>query len=640
MRQGFRLDINGLRAYAVLAVVLYHFGVAGFSGGFVGVDVFFVISGFLMYSIISRDLTEQRFSYKGFFLARARRIFPALAVLCVVLLVLGWFFLMPKEYQQLGRHVRESLLFSSNVRYFNEAGYFDVASQNKWLLHTWSLSVEWQFYLLLPLLMALLYKLRASRALLGAALLTCGALSLGYCLWLTPNNPSQAFYLLPTRAWEMLAGAMVAHWGTSLKASTARLVEVFGLGAIASAVVLFDHKTLWPSGFALLPVVGAMFVLIAARTDSLLTGNAAAQWLGTRSYSIYLWHWPVVVALAYVGRLENGLWVSAGVLGSIVLGALSYQWVEVPSQKWLGRVRPRTAFIALLCVFLGLAVAAQIVRRSGFAERLPEAIKAIDQARHNANPRLDECLDAASKCVYGQGPLQLVLVGDSHADAVVTAVADSVAGSVLFRGESGCPIAFGLKSPAKDQDCEDLNRSLEQEIQALPKEVPLLMIDHTSGHLAFAKLGAEANDFYFSKSTSLITQGFLDEFAEHYVDTLCRMAQTREVYVLRPIPNMPVDVPTALGRSLLLTGKIEPVSLSLTQYAKSHALTLKMQDQAAAQCGVKLLETTPYLCGAERCDAQQEGVVLYRDNNHLTEAGNKKLLPLFKEVFGQTPAAN
>ena len=153
--QEFRQDINGLRAWAVMAVVLYHFGVAGISGGFAGVDVFFVISGYLMCGIIIGGIERNDFSVWRFYLARARRIFPALVVLCVVALIFGWFFLMPEEYKQLGKHARESLTFSSNLRYFDESGYFDVASQEKWLLHTWSLSVEWQFYLLLPLALML-----------------------------------------------------------------------------------------------------------------------------------------------------------------------------------------------------------------------------------------------------------------------------------------------------------------------------------------------------------------------------------------------------------------------------------------------------------------------------------------------------
>lgn len=163
-KSGFLKEINGLRAWAVTLVVLYHFGVPGFSGGFVGVDIFFVISGFLMTKIIGRGLEASNFSIWTFYLARAKRIIPALLILCVVLLALGWFVLPPQDYRSLGTHILTSALFVSNIQYWREAGYFDAASHDKWLLHTWSLSVEWQFYLLLPLLLWCIWRLWPGRA--------------------------------------------------------------------------------------------------------------------------------------------------------------------------------------------------------------------------------------------------------------------------------------------------------------------------------------------------------------------------------------------------------------------------------------------------------------------------------------------
>ena len=216
-RKSFRPDINGLRAWAVVAVVLYHFGVPGVSAGFAGVDVFFVISGYLMCSIIVTGLVRDDFSIWSFYLARAKRIFPALVVLCAVTLMIGWFLLMPREYQQLGRHARESLTFSSNLRYFHEAGYFDVASGEKWLLHTWSLSVEWQFYILLPLVLLLAWKFLPKRGVLIGTLVAIFACSLTWCLWRTPLAPNEAFYTIQARAWEMLAGGLVFMTGHQLR---------------------------------------------------------------------------------------------------------------------------------------------------------------------------------------------------------------------------------------------------------------------------------------------------------------------------------------------------------------------------------------------------------------------------------------
>lgn len=217
--EGFRTDINGLRAWAVVAVVLYHFGVPGFAGGFAGVDVFFVLSGFLMAGIVIGGVEVGRFSLGGFYLARARRILPALLVLVLAVLVVGWFLLMPSDYQTLGRHARESVFFTSNLRYLAESGYFDASSHEKWLLHTWSLSVEWQFYLIYPLVLAGLARLRPGRAVLLGAHVVVLLGSFALCQFLTATKPSQAFFLLQARAWELLLGGLVFLAGERLTLS-------------------------------------------------------------------------------------------------------------------------------------------------------------------------------------------------------------------------------------------------------------------------------------------------------------------------------------------------------------------------------------------------------------------------------------
>lgn len=209
----FRPDIAGLRAWALLAVVLFHFNIPGFGGGFVGVDIFFAISGYLMTQIILRGLEGERFSIWGFYLARARRIVPALLVLCAVLLTLGWFVLPASDYRPLGMHALTSVMFASNIQYWREAGYFDSASHDKWLLHTWSLSVEWQFYLVLPLLLWGVWKLWPGRLSAARVLIAVLLVSFALSVWLTSQKPEAAFFLLPTRAWEMLAGALVALYG-------------------------------------------------------------------------------------------------------------------------------------------------------------------------------------------------------------------------------------------------------------------------------------------------------------------------------------------------------------------------------------------------------------------------------------------
>jgi peptidoglycan/LPS O-acetylase OafA/YrhL len=212
----FRKDINGLRAIAVIAVVLFHFNASWMPGRFAGVDVFFVISGFLMTGIIFRGIEQESFSVLKFYVARANRIIPALAVLCLVMLVFGWFYLAPLDFKALGKHVSNSMFFLSNITYSRESGYFDASSHEKWLLHTWSLSVEWQFYIIYPLVLVALRKFMPLKA-MKMVILFGTAFSFILCVFATYKWPNPAYYLLPTRAWEMMIGGVAYIYPFAIK---------------------------------------------------------------------------------------------------------------------------------------------------------------------------------------------------------------------------------------------------------------------------------------------------------------------------------------------------------------------------------------------------------------------------------------
>lgn len=326
----FRSDINGLRAIAVAVVVLFHFGVRGIGGGFVGVDIFFVISGFLMTGIIIGRHAAGRFSVRQFYMDRVRRIVPALTVLCLFLIALGYIILPPDEYRLLGKHVAGSVAFVSNIFYWAETGYFDPESQTKWLLHTWSLSVEAQFYLLYPLFLVLILKLRARSA---QRLLVVGAAAASFflCIISSLKWPTAAFYLLPMRAWELLVGGLVCLFplkaGPRIRAS----IAIGGLLLLAFSALWLSRDDLWPGWLALLPVLGTAAVIAAECVDLVALNNPVFQFLGRISYSIYLWHWPLVVAANYYGK-PGPMMETIAVLISILLGWASYRYVEQPAR--------------------------------------------------------------------------------------------------------------------------------------------------------------------------------------------------------------------------------------------------------------------------------------------------------------------
>ncbi|MFT3812152.1 MAG: acyltransferase family protein [Acidovorax sp.] len=424
----FRTDINGLRAIALIGVVIFHFWKPILPGGFAGVDVFFVISGFLMTSIIFRGLEQESFRIFDFYLARARRIIPALTVLCAVLLLAGWFYLHPMDFGVLGKHALGSLSFLSNVVYLKEVGYFDEASKEKWLLHTWSLSVEWQFYIIYPIVLVILKKLFNLRSL--RSFLIIGTItSLMLSIYATQHWPSSSFFLLPTRAWEMLAGGLAFLYPMQLSISAKKWMEASGIGLILLTYLGLSESTPWPGYWALLPVAGALLVIAADREHSWITGNASLQWLGMTSYSAYLWHWPLAVWLNYSGNEKNPAWVVAGIGISVGLGALSFYLVE--SRRNWGRASHAVASWVgpnLGRLFVVTAAASALVTyKEGFTSRLsPEYLRITEQQvmprRNNGYCFYDfnndaelEISNKVAKCSLGAPgrPARVLLFGDS-----------------------------------------------------------------------------------------------------------------------------------------------------------------------------------------------------------------------------------
>jgi peptidoglycan/LPS O-acetylase OafA/YrhL len=333
----FRKDVNGLRAIAVIAVVLFHFNSSWMPGGFAGVDVFFVISGFLMTGIIFKGIERESFSILDFYVARANRIIPALAALCLVLLIFGWFSLSPFDYKKLGMNVASSMGFLSNVFYWIDSGYFDEASQEKWLLHTWSLSVEWQFYIIYPLVLVVMRKFMSLNAMKVTVLLGT-VLGFILCVIATYKWHTPAYFLLPTRAWEMMIGGVAFLYPFKLQEKNKRYIEWLGLALIICSYALISKSSPWPGYLAIFPVLGSFLILQSQRNDSYVTSNVVFQKIGAWSYSIYLWHWPLVVAIYYYSL--NDEFIYFGIALSVLLGFLSNKYIE--------KIRFRNNFGSLL----------------------------------------------------------------------------------------------------------------------------------------------------------------------------------------------------------------------------------------------------------------------------------------------------
>lgn len=634
----FRADINGLRAIAVISVVLFHFGVSGFSGGFVGVDVFFVISGFLMTGIIVRGVNKDQFKFASFYLARARRIIPALFFLVLVLLAIGWLYLSPMDYALLGREVDKSLLFLSNNYYFKRSGYFDPDSHERLLLHTWSLSVEWQFYILYPVV--LFFVAKVAKRLLLASILVLFFASFFYSVFKSYADPSYAFYMLPSRTWEMLLGGII--YFASVKETT-KINKIWchylGVLLIATSVFIYSSATVWPGVAALLPTMGAALVIFSGK-NSIFTSNQVFQKIGDWSYSIYLWHWPLVVYLALFDVKHTFLVVSSLILFSIVLGAFSYYLIENPIRKYFTSLRPWLALLLILLpVALALGAAKSLRDNKGFVERLPEDMFFIfNQANHKFH-EMHECHKnrGENDCMYGSGDLGVIVTGDSHAMSLVGSIAKAMEGrQVLDWTDGGCPTILGVtlkdKNPSR---CNDFLSPRYERLSEYPG-VPILVANRFSYHLIGGNEKTSripAPKLYLSKPYNEFSEYYTNEMYKGYVETLCTLAKNNPVYLFKPTPELKLNVPNIMGRSLLVTGKEKRVSVSLQEYEERNQVALRLLDEAANKCNITLLDPIPYLCDGHRCYGDIDGLPTYFDDDHLNPRGSDLLKPLFEKVL-------
>lgn len=643
----------------MIAVILYHFGIPGFAGGFVGVDVFFVISGFLMTGIIVEGLTENqgRFGLLQFYLARAKRLVPALAVLCAVLLLLGWFYLLQADYATLSKHALSALGFYSNLQFLSEAGYFDAASYDKWLLHTWSLSVEWQFYLAFPLILVATWKVSPNRSALLEVILLLLLCSLTLSIFLSAENKTAAFYSFQTRAWELLAGSLLFMLGNKphFAGACRNAIELTGFALIIASLVLFDASVDWPGWRALVPVTGTLLVLLAARQTSILTNSRVAQWVGDSSYSLYLWHWPIVAALANYELRDNRIAIAIGIVLTFTLGRLSYRWVEQKSRRALGSLAPVYSMASLLLAISLVVVPSLLIKTyEGLPDRgLPERARDILAQATNKNPRMGEChvagLTPVPECHYGGDKLGVIVLGDSHASSIMRSVEKALPDKNLYVLDwslASCLTIRDIKiinSP--DFRCAEFLTHALTRLNTIPHNVPVIILNRATAYI----FGPNEPDrqgevpvpaVYTQTPYATRTPQYLQEMRDGIINTACEFAKDRPVYLLRPIPELKIDVPKTMVRRSMIPGKDTVVSVSLNEYRERNAFVWEAQNAARDKCGVKILDPTTYLCRNERCTGSRAGLPIYYDDDHLNERGGEILVPMFQTIFSGESTSN
>lgn len=448
----YRPDIDGLRALAILPVVWFHSGLPGLPGGFTGVDTFFVISGYLITLIIHREVASGTFRFARFYERRVRRIAPALLLVMTATTIAAFALLLPLELERFGASAISALAMASNMYFWRAGGYFALAEWTTPLLHTWSLSVEEQFYLLFPAL--LLLSERARKTKLAVAALGLGSLAVSVIA--TQTSPAAAFYLLPSRGWELMIGASLAVGLVSIPERFRSLAGVAGIALLVAAALLMSERDPFPGWRALLPTIGAALVIGAgpATVSGRMLSLAPLVYVGKISYSLYLWHWPVFVFLRhYHASMDLPLaWSIAGMAASFALAALTYVLIERPARDRSVPYRTVLLFSAAAALTIALMCAAAALR-AGLPGRLPDKVVQLAAQRDALAPLSRPCnrvpFELAHKhCRIGAPGRPTVMVwGDSHAATISEAAAMATGQPGVVVAQGGCAPTGGWTNP-------------------------------------------------------------------------------------------------------------------------------------------------------------------------------------------------
>lgn len=639
-----RNDINFLRAIAVILVVLYHFNIQGFSLGFIGVDIFFVISGFLMTKIIIEKLDSNTLNLFQFYKSRAIRLIPALFVMCLVVFIVGWFFLFNHEFETLSKHIFSSINFFSNFTYWKESGYFDIAAKEKILLHTWSLSLEWQFYLIYPILLYFAFNNKKSILDIFYFLGFLTVLSLTSLFYISTIDPTANFYLLPSRAWEFIAGGIIYIISKNNKFKKNNLLTILGY-SILSFSILFSFDTLWPSYVTLIPIIGTALIILC-QSNYTLYSNKIINLIGLASYSIYLWHWPIVYIINKIENTNNII-ICISILLSFLIGIISYKLIEIPVKNHLNKKSNKTVIIYyFLCV--GLLSFITFLGCISFFPNNPkqkkvESILAIDYSK---TYRRDECLvfpgENFRHCDYGHGDLKFLVVGDSHSNAMLLAINNAIFPEnikVKAWSVARCSPIKDLKN-IKDPKyiCGQLMDTISKEIDAYPSNIPLFIISALNlpyhGHLIYDKDNKKPY-YYINKPHDSYNNHLYNDITESYVNKICELSKNRNVFIFRPTPEFPYKVPTELANRVM-KGNYADLSIPITDYQKRNQLSWIAQDMAKQKCkNIEILDLNPYLCDKEQCFASKNLLPLYSDNYHISQYGADLVEPFFKDVISK-----
>ncbi|MBB3189388.1 acyltransferase family protein [Halomonas cerina] len=650
----YRPEVDGLRAVAVIPVILFHAGLDAWSGGFVGVDIFFVVSGYLITGIIYNEIRQGNFSIIKFYERRARRILPALFFVSLTCLAIAWIWMLPKEFSKLSESLVAVNLFVSNIYFWQDVDYFAGPADMQPFLHTWSLAVEEQFYLFFPLVMLVLGMLR--RHYLLVMVFLAFLLSLILAEYGARNHPAANFYLLPTRAWELMAGALIAIGLHERELKLPRAIHdggaFLGLGMILYSIFLFDESTPFPSLWALIPVLGAALVILFARHDNAAGKLLAAKpvvGIGLISYSAYLWHQPVFVFARErsFGALSQSDFLLLSLL-SLILAYFSWRFVEQPfrDKRNFSRATIFSGALAGTVCFIGIGLYGTYTQ--GIPWRLNAAVAQVADVRNDRHLQSEGCQSMPGRvipieeaCEYnGEYMDKVVVWGDSQATPLVGPVAERAKdlglGVKQFVYTNCLPVAGYTRSD--EPECGSFNEDamnymvdndhvkLVVMLGRYPLQFEGETFDNREGGIE------EDNTVYavpFDKAKTvdpaMMTNRvpLVGERIQQTVNTL--VSDGKKVVLIYPVPEVGWDVPFTLAKEMMY-GKARAAPLSTSHEVFKERVASAYEQLDLVENHKNLLKIKPeslfcdtYLTG--RCTTQVNDELLYYDNNHLSKAG-------------------
>jgi peptidoglycan/LPS O-acetylase OafA/YrhL len=653
----YRADIDGMRALAVVPVVLFHARVPHFGGGFVGVDIFFVISGYLITSLITSELTQGKFSILAFYQRRCRRILPALYAVMIFCAAVGYLIYAPDDLRRLAQAIVATALFFSNVLFWWQSGYFGAEIDQLPLLHTWSLSIEEQFYATFPIYVLFLNRYSPSRQFHTTLALAASSFILSALL--VHLFPVATFFLPFTRAWELLIGALLALAPIpKLEEATYRPVfTLAGVAIIGTAVFFYSDRTTFPGVAALLPVLGTALLIWAGRdTRDPVTRLLSHRWMvfvGKRSYSLYLWHFPLLAFSSYLSVNELSWSRITLILAlSSAISLVSWQFIEQPfrsSRSWPIAYRPFFASVVVtICIFCGVGL--YIVNSGGLTNRMTyESMQILTEANDFDEDRLYCALKGppvpqGASCRLGRHstePPQFVLWGDSHAEAWRPAFDDIAARydkSGVFVGRVACAPVIDIER-IDEPDCIRQNAKIMDYIVSSPSIRTVIL----SARWALWAEGSRYKRESRKPSTVyLATLGgnspgqpqnrMVLAFGMHETLTALRAAG-KDVWLIGPVPEVGYSVPKSMYVQKLGINPNLEIRPTREELQRRQNFVISLFESLEKEFRVRVIWPDAKLCDQQFCQIEENGTPLYIDDNHLSIYGARSVETLFTRIF-------